>query len=45
MHALFLEMKNKVNDALRAINKVETKQNLQELKEALEKDLPLIDFT
>lgn len=45
LHAKFIELKNKVSELNRKINKIETREDLQQIREQVEAECPLIDFS
>ena len=45
LHAKFIELKNKVSELNRKINKIETREDLQQIRELVEAECPLIDFS
>jgi hypothetical protein len=45
LHAKFLELKNKVSELNRKINKIETKEDLQRVQEEVKNECPLVDFS
>ena len=45
LHGRFEELKNKVNEFVRKIKKVQSKEELDALQEEISKECPLIDFS
>lgn len=45
MHGKFLELKNSVNELVRRVNRVETKEELTKLEAEVVRECPLIDFS
>ena len=44
LHGRFTELKDKVNEMCRKVNKIETREDLLKVQEEVAKECPMIDF-